>query len=960
MKSLLPVMMISCCTSSLSAQTSKALHVQEYTLSNGLTVWLNEDHNQPKIVGAVLVKAGAKDSSNTGIAHYFEHMMFKGTDKIGTIDYSQEKLLLDTIAVKYDELAQTPDDKQRAIIQKEINELSLRAADYVIPNEFDRLISRYGGTRLNAGTSFDYTVYHNTFSPQYVEQWAEINSERLLNPVFRMFQSELETVYEEKNMYSDFIGSEAIEKLKERYFAPHPYAYPIIGSTENLKNPRLSEMRHFFEEYYVASNMGLILSGDFDSEKVLPLLERTFSRIRKGEVPHKEVPLPAAFEGKEKFQVKLPIPFVKGMVLGFRGVPANHEDHIALNIAVALLNNSNGTGLLDKLTVNHKVLTALALNDNMNDAGILGVLVIPKLFFQSYSAAENLAWEAINKIKEGDFNDEIFQSLKLEQKRNYAMGLEEINSRVQMMMRVYSQGKHWNQYMDDMERLEALKKEDVVAIARKYFGHDYLYVTKKTGKYPKDNLPKPNFKPVAPKNMDASSVYAKELEKIPVQKIEPRFIDFEKDIETYSFSPLCTLYKTTNPVNDIFTLKFSFGAGVLERPELMQTASYLHLIGTDSMSFDTFRNKLQILGSTLSFEADDMDFHVRVTGLESQFEETISLVSHFIYHAQPDDKKMRQIVDDAKVMEKAFFKSSDEVSAALLEKVKFGNHSRYLKKRSLSEIKKLKGEDLIQAFNAVRKVACHLHYCGNLPTSWVVEQIKTHFALTEISQETRSPYYRETESYDKPVVYFLDMPDVSQSIVYGFVKGDVLETDEMRYASKLFTGYFGGDMSSLMFQEIREFRSLAYRVTARFTQPPYKLSDKPGDLVTMLSTQNDKTPEALTVLDSLIRQMPVRPEKVTAVKQSILNTVNNDYPSFRMLSTKVASFRREGYVNDPNRTYLEKVQQMTMDDISRFYSTQIEGRPVVYAIVGNSKRMDMKKITSFGTIIKLDKKDIYR
>ena len=219
--------------------TSDFLQVREHKLSNDLTVWLNEDHSQPKIFGAVVVKAGAKDSPNTGIAHYFEHMMFKGTDKIGTIDYESEKVLLDIIAEKYDALADTEDPKMRAHLQQIINDLSVRAAEYVIPNEFDRLISRFGGTKLNAGTSYDYTLYFNTFSPQYISQWAEINSERLVNPVFRLFQSELETVYEEKNMYGDTMASVAIEKLTERYFYPHPYAYPIIGSAENLKNPRL-------------------------------------------------------------------------------------------------------------------------------------------------------------------------------------------------------------------------------------------------------------------------------------------------------------------------------------------------------------------------------------------------------------------------------------------------------------------------------------------------------------------------------------------------------------------------------------------------------------------------------------------------------------------------------------------------------------------------------------------------
>mgnify|MGYP002240848232 FL=1 len=269
-------MVFACCSYQSQAEDLNALKVKEYRLENGLTVWLNEDHSQPKVFGAVVVKAGAKDCPDTGIAHYFEHMMFKGTDRIGTLDYESEKVLLDSIAMKYDELAMTEDTAARARLQKEINELSIRSSEYVIPNEFNRLINRFGGSGLNAATSYDATIYFNTFSPQYMVQWAEINSERLINPVFRLFQSELETVYEEKNMYGDFIGGQVMDTLMARYFGPHPYAYPIIGSTKNLKNPRLTEMHKFFEDYYVASNMALILSGDFDAQQVMPILEKAF------------------------------------------------------------------------------------------------------------------------------------------------------------------------------------------------------------------------------------------------------------------------------------------------------------------------------------------------------------------------------------------------------------------------------------------------------------------------------------------------------------------------------------------------------------------------------------------------------------------------------------------------------------------------------------------------------------
>lgn len=949
-----------CCSYQSQAEDLNALKVKEYRLENGLTVWLNEDHSQPKVFGAVVVKAGAKDCPDTGIAHYFEHMMFKGTDRIGTLDYESEKVLLDSIAMKYDELAMTEDTAARARLQKEINELSIRSSEYVIPNEFNRLINRFGGSGLNAATSYDATIYFNTFSPQYMVQWAEINSERLINPVFRLFQSELETVYEEKNMYGDFIGGQVMDTLMARYFGPHPYAYPIIGSTKNLKNPRLTEMHKFFEDYYVASNMALILSGDFDAQQVMPILEKAFSRIRSGNAPKQEKVMLPPFNGRETMKVKFPIPFIKAMGLGFRGVSANHEDQVALNIAVNLLNNANGTGYLDKLMVEHKLMGALAINESMNEAGILAVAIMPKLLIQSYSSAEKMVWDEINRVKNGDFSDEMFNSLKLEQKRQYASSLENIDSRATIMMNLFSQGKSWNDYLNEVARIESITKEDVVRVAQKYFSNNYLCVTKSTGKYPKDNLPKPAFSPVVPRNADASSSYAKQLEKIPEQQVAPRIIDFEKDVKTSKLTPLVTLYTTPNPLNDIFTLNISYGIGALEQPELMQLTNYLQLLGTESLSFEQFRSRLQSIGSTLAFDVTPDAFVMKVTGFDNHIDETMKLVGDFIRHAKADDKKLRQIVDDAKVSEKAFFKSGDNVASALLEQVKYGDQSRYLRKLSLSQIKKLKGKDMLAIYDKVRSVQCDLHYCGTLPVEKVIGTIRQHLPLERTTVASNSPYYRELKQYDRPTVFFIDMPDMAQSIVYGYVKGDPVDDKASRHASRLFSVYFGGDMSSLMFQEIREFRSFAYRTSGRYQLPNHAHKGTAGSFTAMLSTQSDKTLDALGVLDSLIREMPLKPERMEAVKQTLVNRINNDYPPFRNLSEKVASARMEGFDRDPAEEFLRDIATMDMQDISRFYREQISGRPVVYVIAGNRKHIDMKKLAEYGTIIKVKKKDIYK
>ena len=934
--------------------------VREFILDNGLTVWLNEDHNQPKIFGAIVVKAGSKDSPNTGIAHYFEHIMFKGTENIGTVDYTAEKIFLEQIADKYDQLAATKSELRRQEIQQEINDLSILAADYVIPNEFDKLISKYGGTNLNAGTSYDFTVYHNTFSPQYIEHWAEINSERLISPVFRMFQSELETVYEEKNRRDDMMFNQAMEKAFEIYFHSHPYAYPIIGSAENLKNPSLSEMRKFFEKYYVANNIGLMLSGDFDTEKILPIISKNFSRIPRREIPERYKLTIPPFHGREKHMVKIPIPLMKVMAMGFRGVPANHPDQSALNIAIAILNNSNGTGYLDQLMIQRKLMGAIAGGEALNEAGMLGFIIIPKLVIQTYKAAEKLVWREINRVRNGDFSEEMFESLKQEQLRRYITELEDIDSRSQIMVRLFTQGKTWKDYVCELQRTEALTKDDVVQIANKYLTNNYLLIRKKTGKYMKEYLPKPNFAPIVPKHSNATSKYAKKLEELPVQDVKIRFLDFENDTQTISLTPKTTLYVTKNPVNTIFTLKIAYAIGTLGEPKIKLLASYLSLLGTDKQSFNEYRTKLQRLGSMMHFDSDFNHFIINISGFDKYLEETIGILSEFLQYVKEDRKKLKTIIDDAKVGEKAFFKSNSEVADALFEYVQYGTKSQYIAKPSIKELKKIKGQDLLDLFFRIQKVECNFHYCGNNEAMYVSKKIRQYIALDNITEKSDIPVYRNPILYDRPIVFFYDMHDVSQNILYSYQVGPPLATQEDRVAAKLFSEYFGGGMSSLIFQEIREFRSYAYQTSGGIQYTPFCQSDKPTAFVTYLSTQSDKTIDALTVLESLIRRMPAHPEKIEPIIQSLINQTNNEYPSFRDISTKIARYKQVGYNTDPNIDLLQNIKDMSIDDVVKFHEQHIKEKTLVYIMVGDSQKINMSKLSSFGDIVKVKKSDFYR
>ena len=946
-------------TSLLPFQARAQLAVKEFKLSNGLTVWLNEDHTLPKVYGSVVVRAGAKDSPNTGIAHYFEHIMFKGNDKIGTIDFASEKVLLDAIAAQYDMLAQTKNEKERASIQMKINEISIRAAEYAIPNEFTHLITKYGGSGLNAGTSYDDTQYFNTFSPQYINHWLEITGERFLHPTFRLFQSELETVYEEKNMYADRMETAIMRKAFELFFTPHPYIYPIIGSTENLKNPQLSRMVDFYQKYYVASNMGLIVSGDFYAHEILPIIEDKFSLIPDGPAPNREMPQPKPIIGVQKKYIKIPVPFIKAHGWAWRGVPANHPDEAALNIVVGLLNNSNGTGFLDQMMVSGKVVMAQIISASLNDAGMIALIVVPNMPTFTVRSVVKSVSELVKRVKEGNFSDETFNSLKLEQKRIFDQQLETLEMRSAKMRALFSQGVSWEQYLKTGVEIDSLSREDIVRTACVYFNDNYFEVVKKTGRYPKEHVTKPPYAPIPLKNGNRESAYAHSLLHIEPKKITPRFLDFENDVHTVTLSPLVTLYVRENNINQLFTIKFQFGIGTMEWPVINQLATYLHLLGTESYSYDQFRSALQCIGSTLTFEAESNYFVVSVTGFDHHIAETMQLVEAFFYHAKADSKKLKPLLDNKRVENKSFFKTPSNTILAVKDMVLYGAESKYLLQPSLAQIKSLKGEELVILLDEVLQTECDIHYCGTLPTATITDLIKNSKIPIHVTTRSETPVFRASRQYSQPTLFLVDDPKATQAIVYGYIAGPKNLTMEERCMANLFNTYFGRGMSSLLFQEIRELRSLAYATNSSFLLPQPKNNDKNSSFIASLSTQIDKTVSAIELLDFLLKNMPLQEERLLYAKQNLANNLTNDYPEFRDISVRIASLRREGYATDPTPLFLEQLKHVHVAEMEAFYRAYIQGQPIVWMVVGSIKKLNAAQLAIFGRIEHLNHKQIF-
>lgn len=932
---------------------------QELILRNGLTVWLSPDHSEPKVYGGMVVKAGAKDTPNTGIAHYFEHIMFKGTDTIGTKNFALEAPLLEQIANKYEILKSAKTEEERSRIQKDINELNIQAAQYAIPNDFNNLIGKYGGSGLNAGTSYDYTLFFNTFTSQYLEHWCLLNSERMINPVFRLFQSELETVYEEKNMYDDDFSTRPTQEVMERVMAPHPYRYPIIGSAEHLKTPDLHEMQTFFEKMYLAGNMALVLTGDFRMEGIEELLERTFGRIKPGTPYRSDCPSPRPFGKGEKLAIKLPIQMLKASGRIWHTIPNNHPDQIALSVIQELLSNESKTGSLDRLVLENRVIEASAMNMALNDVGLFGFIVISKPL-KSGRFAQKLVMSRINSIIKGEFTDEELRRVKLSLRRSLILQWENPEKRRRLLMTLFAQGKTWAEYTEEQIILEGLTRENICATAKKYLTDSYLEVYKKTGKYKKEKLAKPPYDPIVTPSDHTESPFAHRLQEIEVQPLPLRTLDLQKDAQVVPLndSGLAKLYRTENPSNDLFSLDLVYFHANYYYPLTTHLSTYLELVGCQKYSEHEFNARLQSIGATIHFEDKDNIFVIRVTGFDCYFKETIELLHAFLFTPLAEKKKMSKLIQTKEISDKALRKDPNSLSNRLLNAVMHEERAAFRKRLTLKQLKRLKPEELLAELSQVLSTEADIHYTGKLPTESVAETLKTALKTDHISIPWRDYLHLEAKEVEKPSIHFLHDSAATQAIIRAYLPLGTLNKEELG-AIRLYDQYCGGSMGSLLFQEIREYRSLAYGVSSTLNTPAYhRTSECASDLTFYLSTQAEKLTEAVRLLDQLVHRSPDDLMRYNNALDALKSKIYTHHPFLRMRSRTIALLQRQRLTKDLPLVLLDELEGMTPEKLVAIHNKLVASKPLTYIIVGDRKKIDFHALSDLGSITEYHLKDL--
>ena len=931
-------------------QAQNPLKVETFRLDNGLKVILCEEHSQPKVYGCVVVHAGSKNEkpTATGVAHYFEHIMFKGTDRIGTTDWAKEKLYLDSISQAYDRLHATKDANKRHDIQLEINRLNIAASKYAIPNEVDAILQKMGCTRLNAGTSYDYTVYYNTLPSNQLANWMDVYVERFRNPVFRLFQSELEAVYEEKNMYDNQLAHDFSRNIFTEAFGEHPYSREVIGLAEHLKNPQPSEMQEFFNTYYVANNMTLLLVGDFNTAEARRLIKDKFSVWRSGELPKQPTYNMPKFEKQKVLDVRQ-TPIKMGIMI-FPGVTEKHPDYMPLDMLGSIL--GGGSGLLDKAASDNRIMMAQLMPLSLQDAGSTVILYVPNIIGQKHAAAEQVIWDCIDSIKQGNFSDELLESIKTSSIVSQQRQVENFESISNLLLSLELKGSNYQEWLSDNKRWMNLTRDEVIAVANKYFDRDHCTLVRSKMGFPKhDAAVKPDWDHLEAQNQGVKSSFAKMIENNVPDPIKPQIIDFKKDVSITDITPRCQLYSTSNPRNDVFELRITYNYGLLDDYNLDRAIEYLEMLGADSMNQQQFNMAMDLLGgSTSLYTSGDDRCVLRISGLEQNMDSILSLVSRWIFKPTHNARMIEKAVDGMKANVKAAKNDSDSWLAALDEYVDYGSQSSFLRQMPIKEWSKLTGEQLHDEMLKIFTRNGFATFTGNTsPSDICAKLIQYGLVRNDVEVLPRRAFKRQQPNQAQ--VYFAHNKKFLQSNIQFIMPSIDFDTADQA-ASFLFNEYFGGSMNGVVFQEIREFRSLGYSTRGYFS---YNLRNlNPSFLYCYLGTQCDKTYDGVEAMRQLMVDFPERPDKLAPAIEQKVAARNSDYYDFRNIPSFVHNNMEIGWTYDHRAEITQQISRLTMDDLRAFHNKYIKGRPLVVEITGNAKKYDPKAVAKLlGTDTKL-------
>jgi len=925
-----------------------------YTLKNGLTVILSPTNKDPRIQCYVAVKAGSKTdpATNTGLAHYLEHMVFKGTDKYGSLDWAKEKPELDKIDDLYEVYNKTTDVEKRKAIYHQIDSISGIASKYAIANEYDKMMSSMGAQGTNAFTSFEQTVYTDDVPANAIDKYLAVQGERFRNPILRIFHTELEAVYEEKNRGLDSDGRRVIEKLFAELFKNHNYGLQTtIGTIEHLKNPSLVEIRKYFNKYYVPNNMAVVMSGDFDPDMMIKKVDATFSYM---------VNKPFA---KYTFQPEQPItspvvaevvgPDAENVTIGFRLEGNKSKDVLLADLVGQILTNGKA-GLMDlNLVKKQKLLGASAQAFTLIDYGVLFMQGRPSLG-QSLEDVRALMLGEIENLKKGNFDDDLITSIINNLKKTTIQSTETYGSRASNLMDAFTNELDWQKQVAYTDQLSKLTKADIVTFANKYFADNYVCILKRKGE---DNsiikVEKPPITPVET-NRDAQSDFVKQINNMPATPVKPVWLDYDKDLQKSKVGPAEVLY-VQNKDNSLFRLRYRFDMGNWNNKNLGLATQYIQFLGTDKMSTEEITKAFYKIACSFNVSAGNEFTTVTIEGLQENFSKAVNLFENVLKNCKADEAALAALKARLKKSRADAKANKGAIMSGLMNYARYGKDNPFNYTLSDDELDKITAAELVDMLHDLNSNNHKILYYGPQPIAQLTAGLQAAHKVPATFKAAAAKTEFNLTTQTKNQILFADYNMVQAEV--RWIRNATAYSADKEPVVDIFNNYFGGGMGALVFQTIRESKALAYSTFAFYAKPDKK--EDPFFTIAYVGCQADKFNEAVIAMNELLNDLPQVDENIKYAREGIKKDIETERITQDGIIFNYLTAQQKGLNYDIRKKTYSAVDKVGYNELKQFHAENLANKSYTYCIVASEKKLGEDDMKKYGEVKKLSLEEIF-
>ena len=800
------------------------------------------------------------------------------------------------------------------------------------------------------------TCYVENIPNNEIENWAKVQSDRFQNMVIRGFHTELEAVYEEKNISMASDNTKEFAALWKLLTPTHPYGtQTTIGEQEHLKNPSIINIQNYFHRYYVPNNVAICMSGDFDPDQTIAIIDKYFGSWKKSDnlsrpefsaQPDLTAVKDTAVVGKD----------AENVMLAWKFKGANDKENDVLDVISEMLTNGKA-GLMEvDLEQQMKIAAASAFIYGLHDYSAFIVAGTPNKD-QKLEEARALLLDEMAKLRRGEFDNDLLPSVIANKKLNYYKSLDDNEERTNIMVDAFINDQKWEDVASKLDRQSKLTKQDIVDFAKKYLRDDnFVCVYKRMGE---DNtlkkIEKPAITPI-PANREYESDFVKEIKNAKVPDIQPQFLDFKKDLTVTKTSKKLPLIYKQNTQDDLFNLTFRYEFGDEDDIRYSYAAQYLNYIGTDKKSVSAIKQAFYKLACNYSIVQSAKTLQISLNGLNENLPAALNLMEEILHHAKAYKNSWNQFIDliekmqtDAKANQKSNFSYLWAYST-------YGAYNPTRNAIKTADLRKMDPQELVNLLGGLNNMEHTVTYYGPYSEKQLNAMLaKEHKTAKKLAAVPEGKEYK-MEEIKQNEIYIAPYEAKNIYLRYYQNEGKKSSVNDEALVS-LFNEYFGGGMNAIVFQELRETRGLAYNAWASYLTPTRK--DEKDYFVKHIISQTDKMMDCIHVFDEITNNLPQNEASFNLAKQSLMKSIQSRRVTKNGVINAYLNAKLMGIDYDATKLYYEQIPSLTLQDVTNFEKQNIVGKPHRIIILGDEKNLDMKSLEKIAPIKRLSQEEIF-